>query len=179
MTKDMTFDEYFEKVSRKVSTIFTIYISRFYYQSLIYDYRIIIGLVKPTLFQIYRVKSVAEYGLWEDHALEWLTQKDRENILFLSYEDLNEDTEREIKKIINFLGLTEDQDVIDKVLKKGKFENMQKDFTVNYSWKFQGFIRQGKVGGWIETLSEEQSLCLDRCVENVKEAGGNIRCTLE
>ena len=129
---------------------------------------------------------MSEFGLWEDHAIDWLAQKDRENILFLSYEDLSEDTEREIRKIAKFLGLTVDQDVIDKVLKKGKFENMQQDKTCNYEWFLregagagEGFIRKGKVGGWKDTLSEEQSLCLDKCVEKVREAGGNIRCTLE
>ena len=55
---------------------------------------------------IYTKKDVAELGLWEEHNLEWLEQNSRKNILFLTYEDLKEDTEREIWKMSEFLGLS-------------------------------------------------------------------------
>ena len=69
--------------------------------------------------KIYRNKNVCEFGLWEDHVKDWLAESARDNILYLTYEDMSEDTEREMRKIISFLGLSVSDEHIAKVLQVG------------------------------------------------------------
>ncbi|XP_063689195.1 sulfotransferase 1C2-like [Bolinopsis microptera] len=132
--------------------------------------------------QIYTKKDVAEFGMWEDHNIEWLEQSARKNILFVTYEDLREDTERELRKMVEFLGLSVDEEIIAETLKQGGFEHMQKSNNLNYSWVTEGsktgFVRKGQVGGRAEYLSEEQSAYFDGPIKRVIEAGGNVRCNL-
>ena len=56
--------------------------------------------------QIYTKKDVTEFGLWEDHNIAWLEQSLRKNILYLTYEDHKENTEKEVRKIAEFLSLS-------------------------------------------------------------------------
>eukprot|EP00116_Pleurobrachia_bachei_P018270 sb/3478532/ len=98
-----------------------------------------------------------------------------------------EDTEREIERIAEFLGVKLTDGLKERVLHEGKFETMQRNDAVNYSWakgdsnsEIQTpFIRQGKVGGWRGKLSEEQERELDKAIEKVIQAGGRVRCTLD
>jgi len=130
--------------------------------------------------QVYTKKGVADFGLWEDHVLEWMEQGSRDNILFLTFEDLIEDTERELRKIVSFLGLHVDEERIAHALQQGAFDNMKKSDSVNQS-RFSGnkdFIRKGKVGGWVDVLNERQNEYLDTAIKRVVDAGGRVRCTL-
>eukprot|EP00116_Pleurobrachia_bachei_P007021 sb/3467283/ len=134
--------------------------------------------------EIARKGDVCEFGLWEDHVEEWLAQSGTSpNILFLTYEDLTEDTGRELGRIAEFLGVELNEELREKVLQESKFETMQGNDAVNYSWfvdtKTKPFIRKGKVGGWKGQLSGDQEGELDEAVRKVVEAGGRIRCTLE
>ena len=131
-----------------------------------------------------RQKEVAPFGLWEDHVIDWLQHKDDENILFLTYEDMVEDLEREVAKIAKFLGVTLTPELLERVLHEGNFTTMRNNGAVNYGWvqgvrEIQPFIRKGKVGGWKEWLTDEQSKEMDGAIEKVTAAGGRIRCSLE
>ncbi|XP_053460727.1 sulfotransferase 2A1-like isoform X2 [Nycticebus coucang] len=48
------------------------------------------------------------YGSWFDHVRGWVSMRERENFLMLSYEELKQDTERTVEKICHFLGVTGD-----------------------------------------------------------------------
>ncbi|KAL5249121.1 hypothetical protein ACHWQZ_G018080 [Mnemiopsis leidyi] len=133
--------------------------------------------------QIYTNKDVAEFGLWEDHNVEWLKESPRDNILFVTYEDLKEDSEKQIRRMVEFLGLPNDEDRIVETLTQSGFEHMQNSDNLNYSWLTgglkSGFIRKGEVGGWVEYLNEEQSAYFDTPIDKVVQAGGRVRCTLD
>ena len=133
--------------------------------------------------EIARKREVCQYGLWEDHVIEWLGHMGDENILFLTYEDLSENTGRELARIAEFLGVELTDELRERVLSEGKFEKMQGNDAVNYSWLVDiektPMIRKGKVGGWQAQLSVDQEAELDVAIEKVRAAGGKIRCTLE
>jgi len=133
--------------------------------------------------QIYTNEDVAMYGFWEDHNIEWLEQSSRNNIMFVTYEDLKEDTEREIRRIVQFLGLSLDEERIAETLQQSGFKHMQKSDNLNYSWVTEGlkcgFVRKGQVGGWVDYLNGEESAYLDEPIKRVIEAGGNVRCNLD
>ena len=131
--------------------------------------------------QIYSKKDVAEFGLWEDHNLEWLGQTSRKNILFLTYEDMKENSEREIRKMSEFLGLFVDEQRITDTLNKSRFEYMRNSDNLNLSWHLRGskdFIRKGNVGGWVDYLIKEQSAYFEKPIQRIIEAGGKVRCYL-
>ena len=131
--------------------------------------------------KIFTQEKVCDFAFWEDHVMHWLKEANTGKILFLSYEDLSENTERELNKIISFLELSVTQEHIAHVLEASSFETMKDNKAVNIkhiTGNNGDFVRKGKVGGWAETLTEEQSACLDVGIQKVRKAGGYIRCNL-
>jgi len=136
----------------------------------------------PEFFdEIFTQEKVCEFALWEDHVIHWLKEANTDKILFLSYEDLSENTERELRKMISFLELKVTEEHIARVLDASSFDTMKNNGAVNkkhHTGNDGNFIRKGKVGGWMETLTQEQSVFLDVGIEKVRKAGGYIRCSL-
>ena len=110
------------------------------------------------------------YGSIFDSVLSWWKHKDHENVLLLKYEDMKADPKRQTKVIANFLGLSLDDDVIDDVVKRTSFDAMKsKPKQTYWSWlekaeksSGENFFRQGRVGGWKEKMTPEQTEYFDR-----------------
>ncbi|KAH6926101.1 hypothetical protein HPB50_014330 [Hyalomma asiaticum] len=74
------------------------------------------------------------YSDYFEHLLPWYERRHESNVLFLTYEELKADAEREVLKIAAFLGeehaaaLREDRDVLWKVLNACSLENKKKFF---------------------------------------------------
>ncbi|XP_040009266.1 cytosolic sulfotransferase 3-like [Xiphias gladius] len=104
------------------------------------------------------------FGSWYDHVSGWWEKKQTySNLHYIFYEDLLEDTGREINKLCCFLGLNASAEEIDRLAGKVQFDNMKQDKMVNHS-TFQGmdfrissFIRKGKVGDWRNHFTVAQS----------------------
>eukprot|EP00116_Pleurobrachia_bachei_P003560 sb/3463822/ len=118
--------------------------------------------------EVFSKPGISENGDYFDHLTGWLEQQHRENILFVTYEAMVEDLEREIKRIVGFLGLDCPADKISRITSSSMFSSMAVNPYVNYTWrdgsiKAAGskFIRKGKVGSWKEELNEEYSKELD------------------
>ncbi|KAK8773727.1 hypothetical protein V5799_011740 [Amblyomma americanum] len=77
------------------------------------------------------------YGDYFDHLLDWYGLRNEKNVLFLTYEQLKEDTELWILKIADFLGkdhgsaLKEDKKLLEKVLELSSVTNMKTVFNYN------------------------------------------------
>ena len=59
--------------------------------------------------------------------------RERDNFLFLSYEDLKQDTRGTIEKICDFLGKKLETDELDLVLKHSSFQAMKENKMSNFS----------------------------------------------
>jgi hypothetical protein len=121
------------------------------------------------------------YGSWFEHVARWLRNKDRLNVLVVTYEELSTDLEAAVKRIADFCGITIDPAAMPRILERCSFAFMRK-----HDAKFSGerfypnapppetpFIRQGQVGGWREHLdaqaaSEFQKAC-DRRLRHLGE----------
>jgi len=103
-------------------------------------------------------------GSWFDHALSWWQHRDAENILFLTYEELRGDFRSQLCRLMEFLGFAPDEEIIEKIVMKTSFRNMQNEkFSNMHEIKeFQGFFREGKVASWKDQFTAEQSEAFDR-----------------
>ncbi|XP_034393860.1 cytosolic sulfotransferase 3-like isoform X2 [Cyclopterus lumpus] len=112
------------------------------------------------------------FGSWYDHVNGWWKKKQTHSKLhYMFYEDLVEDTGREIDKLCCFLGLSRSDEEKKRVTDGVHFDNMKKDNMANYStnsimdFKISPFMRKGKVGDWKNHFSEAQSEQFDEDYE--------------
>ncbi|XP_070823803.1 cytosolic sulfotransferase 3-like [Chaetodon trifascialis] len=95
------------------------------------------------------------FGSWYDHVNGWWKKKQTHSkIHYMFYEDMVEDTGREIDKLCCFLGLSPSVEEKKQITDGVQFDNMKKNDMVNYStfpvmdFKISPFMRKGKVGDW-------------------------------
>ena len=110
-------------------------------------------------------KGEGEYGDYFQHLLSYIREKGRENILFLTYEEIKEDVESVIKKVVEFLGgeflLNYNKEgVLEKVLANSSISTMRKVINEVVScYRSPGstdFVRKGVIGDYKNLLSDEQ-----------------------
>ncbi|XP_029011309.1 cytosolic sulfotransferase 3-like [Betta splendens] len=104
------------------------------------------------------------FGSWYEHVKGWWQKKQSgSNILYLFYEDLIEDTERELGALCSFLGLAPTAALTEAVMKEALFDSMKRNALVNGSTatsldlNVSPFIRKGKVGDWKNHFTVEQN----------------------
>ncbi|XP_053173573.1 cytosolic sulfotransferase 3-like [Scomber japonicus] len=95
------------------------------------------------------------FGSWYDHVNGWWKKKQTyPNIHYMFFEDMVEDTGREIDKLCCFLGLSPSAEEKNRIAGGVQFDNMKKNSMVNYSTlgvmhqNISPFLRKGKVGDW-------------------------------
>lgn len=105
------------------------------------------------------------YGSWFDHIKSWWPEKDKENFLVLTYEEMQQDARNALAKIGEFLGKQLSNDMIDKIKNQTKFNNMKQNNMSNYSFvpsdiinhEKGNFLRKGVVGDWKNHFTEAQT----------------------
>ena len=116
------------------------------------------------ILQMSRLKDgfLGTMGSWGDNVMSWVGARghDRE-FLLVRYEDLLEDTRREMTRISEFLGLVHiSAEQIDKAVELSSAENMRKlEAAQNDQWvttkesrKDIPFVRSAKSGQWQQSL---------------------------
>lgn len=83
---------------------------------------------------------------WAFHVYAWLELEHPHRVLLVRYEDLHKDQERELRRILDFLGLEPIRAFSDYGVKMS-FENLHAHFPT--------FFRSGRIGAWRETFSPE------------------------
>ncbi|KAM6924785.1 cytosolic sulfotransferase 3-like [Xenentodon cancila] len=108
------------------------------------------------------------FGSWYDHVNSWWKKKETySNLHYMFFEDMVEDTAREIEKLCSFLGLTPSTEEKKKVKSEAQFDNMKMNEMANYStlpvmdFKVSPFLRKGKVGDWKNHFTVAQNEAFD------------------
>ncbi|KAM9678031.1 sulfotransferase 1E1-like [Trichechus inunguis] len=96
------------------------------------------------------------YGSWYKHVKSWWEKSKSPNVLFLFYEDMQEDIRKEVIKVIHFLGRKPSEELVDTIVNHTSFQEMKNNPTTNYTaipekfmnQKVSPFMRKGIVGDW-------------------------------
>jgi hypothetical protein len=111
------------------------------------------------------------YGSWGEHAASWLaTRRGRPGFLLLRYEDMVEDTGRELAKVATFLGVSATPETIAQAVERSSADRMRtleksqaQLFTSTKNTRQDiPFVRAAKAGGWRSALPEDLALQLDQ-----------------
>ncbi|XP_013910908.1 PREDICTED: sulfotransferase 1A1-like [Thamnophis sirtalis] len=113
------------------------------------------------------------FGSWYDHVKGWWDIKEKHRILYLFYEDMKEDLEQEIRKIMEFLERPADENLIKKIAYHTSFKEMSQNPMANYTnvpisfmdHTISPFMRKGVAGDWKNQFTVAQNEHFD---ENYK-----------
>ncbi|XP_042118956.1 sulfotransferase 2A1-like isoform X2 [Peromyscus maniculatus bairdii] len=109
------------------------------------------------------------YGSWFEHTRDWLSMRERDNFLVLSYEDMKKNTRGTVEKICDFLGMKLEPDELDLVLKYSSFQAMKENKMSNFSLVPEDVItnglalmRKGMTGDWKNHITVTQAEAFDK-----------------
>lgn len=96
------------------------------------------------------------WGSWYRHVKDFWEKKDQHQILYVFYEDMKENPEREIRKVMMFLEKHLPDDIVQKIVHQTSFIAMKQNPMANYSTmpecifnhSCSPFLRKGDVGDW-------------------------------
>lgn len=115
-----------------------VYVSRNPYDCAVSYYHFIKGITPKTVTDVSFKRFLSMfldgkviYGDYFDHLLPWYERRHDDNVLFVTYEELKEDTRKQVLRIGHFLGkehgdaLRENDDLLDRVMEACSLENMK------------------------------------------------------
>lgn len=111
------------------------------------------------------------YDSWAAHAASFWPWRTRENVLYLSFEDMKQNPRSNVIKIANIMGVALTEEQIQKIMAKSDFQYMKANehkflpnipmFAKNRRTR-PSLIRNGKSGNSHELLTQEQQAIIDR-----------------
>ena len=106
----------------------------------------------------------ADWGTWAENVASWLyTRGPRERFLLTRYEDLKQDTRRELARIAAFLGIEQKPELFTKVIERSSAQRMR-ELEVKEQDQWLGtrkhrkdipFVGAASAGGWEQKLPPE------------------------
>ncbi|XP_033736239.1 sulfotransferase family cytosolic 1B member 1-like [Pecten maximus] len=133
------------------------------------------------------IKGDLDYGTWFDYTLKWekfMTDNQDYPIFVTTFEDMKEDSLREVTRIAKFLGVDCDQTFLQEVNDLCHFDRMKKEKNALEQadgWKGDepGMYRKGEVGDWKNWFTVAQSEQFDIVYqEKMKDSKVKPRFTL-
>jgi hypothetical protein len=103
-------------------------------------------------------------GSWADHVNSWMsTRQGSDTFLLVRYEDLQQDTVRELTRVASFVGADASQQKVSKAVELSSAEHMRKmESTQGSKWvatarlrQDKPFVGKAKSGGWRTVLPEQ------------------------
>ncbi|KAJ7984462.1 hypothetical protein DPEC_G00355080 [Dallia pectoralis] len=108
------------------------------------------------------------WGSWYNHVKDYWMEREKKNILYLFYEDMQENPRREVERIMHYLDLSLSDDVISRIVELTSFKSMKENPMANYSsmpdifdQSISPFMRKGVVGDWTNFFTPAQNQLFD------------------
>ncbi|XP_011376464.1 bile salt sulfotransferase [Pteropus vampyrus] len=119
------------------------------------------------------IRGNVAFGSWFDHTRGWLSMREKENFLMLSYEELKRDTRNTVQKLCQFLGKKLEPDELNSLLEHSSFQVMKENKMSNYTLmpshildhKSGSFMRKGISGDWKTYFTVAQAEVFDKVFE--------------
>ncbi|XP_046311702.2 sulfotransferase 2A1 [Marmota monax] len=115
------------------------------------------------------IQGNVPYGSWFEHIRGWMSVRHRENVLLLSYEELQKNPRSTIERICQFLGKKLSPEELDSVLKNSSFQVMKQNKMSNFAVLPEelmntGFLvtRKGTCGDWKNHFTVAQAEAFDK-----------------
>ena len=112
-----------------------------------------------------------DYGSWGEHTTSWLsTRYGQPGFLLVRYEDMLQDTARELSRMASFLGLHPSSELIQQAVSRSRADKMRK-LEKSQARLFNAtkdtrqdilFVRSAKAGGWHSDLPEASILQIEQ-----------------
>jgi hypothetical protein len=101
-----------------------------------------------------------DFGIWGEHVTTWIKQANQ--LLLVRYEDLQEDAETELRRVLNFAELEVEETAVKSAVEASAFENMRRK-EEDHREKTglpdgdptKKFMRKGKQGNWKKYFDED------------------------
>lgn len=122
--------------------------------------------------------STTEYGSWGQNTASWLaTRAETPRFLILRYEDMIENTARELRKVANFMGIEASAKRVALAVERSSADSMRElEKSQALSWSSTKetrqdipFVRAAKAGGWREELPEASVALIEQAWGPVME----------
>ncbi|KAG5854747.1 hypothetical protein ANANG_G00041050 [Anguilla anguilla] len=119
------------------------------------------------------MKGDVGWGSWYDHVKGYWENREKRNILYLFYEDMKENPQREVERIKQYLDLSVTDDVIARIVEHTSFKVMKDNPMTNYTFipkpifdhSISPFMRKGEVGDWVNHFSASHLKIFDEDYE--------------
>ncbi|KAG7506796.1 sulfotransferase 1A4 [Solea senegalensis] len=119
------------------------------------------------------MRGELSWGSWYDHVKGYWLEREKNNILYLFYEDMKENPRREVERIMRYLDLDLSDEVLSRIVELTSFKNMKENPMTNYSCvpapvfdlSVSAFMRKGEVGDWTNHFTPEQTKMFDEDCE--------------
>jgi len=135
-----------------------------------YDFLTKQGLFSGSLADLLAGADDLPYGSWHSHVESWLRNNSDASLLLVRYEDLLRNTQRELKRMAEYVSLEVTDQQIDWAVKHSSFKKMRRLEETKgrpYGKRGHRFVRSGRAGGWMEHFDE-------RCKEIFKSSAGEM-----
>ncbi|XP_056659504.1 sulfotransferase 1B1-like isoform X1 [Monodelphis domestica] len=125
------------------------------------------------------------YGSWFAHVKKWWAKKEDYPMLYLFYEDMKKNPKKEIVKVMQFLGMSLGDEVLEKIIRHTSFEMMKSNPLLNFTkipsammdHDASCLMRKGTVGDWKNHFTVAQNEIFDVIYEK-EMAGTSLKfCT--
>ncbi|XP_005596782.2 sulfotransferase 2B1 isoform X2 [Equus przewalskii] len=116
------------------------------------------------------VKGEVQFGSWFDHIKGWIRMQGKENFLFITYEELQQDLRGSVERICQFLGRPLGEEELASVVAHSTFGAMKANIMSNYTLlpptvldqRHGAFLRKGVCGDWKNHFTVAQGEDFDR-----------------
>jgi hypothetical protein len=124
------------------------------------------------------LRGKVDHGSWFRHVGDWWAHRDDPNVLFLTYEELTDDLEHCVRRIIDFCGFKVPSERIPGILERCRFSFMKEhearfDPVLESLWeqgvRLNTFLRNGRVGDGTSELSRPQHERFEKVVHKLLE----------
>uniref|UniRef100_A0A4W2D2M6 Sulfotransferase n=1 Tax=Bos indicus x Bos taurus TaxID=30522 RepID=A0A4W2D2M6_BOBOX len=116
------------------------------------------------------LKGEVQFGSWFDHIKGWIRMKGKENFLFITYEEMQQDLRSSVQRICQFLSRPLGEEALESVVAHSAFKAMKANPMSNFSLlphslldqRHGAFLRKGVCGDWKNHFTLAQSEAFDR-----------------